>query len=35
MSLYLANLPEGGPSGVLWGHLASEEDPESYGVLPW
>jgi NAD(P)-dependent dehydrogenase (short-subunit alcohol dehydrogenase family) len=35
VSLYLANLPEDGPSGVLWGHLASAEDPESYGVLSW
>ena len=35
VSLHLANLPEDGPNGVLWGHLASAEDPESYGVLPW
>ena len=35
VSLYLANLPDDGPSGVLWGHIASAEDPESYGVLPW
>ncbi|MBB5494260.1 SDR family oxidoreductase [Nocardiopsis metallicus] len=35
VSLHLANLPEDGPSGVLWGHLASAQDPESYGVLPW
>lgn len=35
VSLHLATLPEDGPSGVLWGHLASAEDPESYGVLPW
>lgn len=35
VSLHLAGLPEDGPSGVLWGHLASAEDPESYGVLPW
>lgn len=35
VSLHLANLSEDGPSGVLWGHLASAEDPESYGVLAW
>ncbi|MEU3018438.1 MULTISPECIES: SDR family oxidoreductase [unclassified Nocardiopsis] len=35
VSLHLATLPEDGPTGVLWGHLASEEDPERYGVLPW
>ncbi|GHC72067.1 dehydrogenase [Nocardiopsis terrae] len=35
VSLHLATLPDDGPSGVLWGHLASEDDPESYGVLPW
>ncbi|WP_159941714.1 MULTISPECIES: SDR family NAD(P)-dependent oxidoreductase [unclassified Nocardiopsis] len=35
VSLHLANLPDDGPTGVLWGHLASEADPESYGVLPW
>ncbi|NYH53057.1 NAD(P)-dependent dehydrogenase (short-subunit alcohol dehydrogenase family) [Nocardiopsis arvandica] len=35
VSLHLATLPDDGPSGVLWGHLASEPDPESYGVLPW
>ncbi|PDP87070.1 dehydrogenase [Glycomyces fuscus] len=35
VSLHLATLPEDGPTGVLWGHLASAGDPESYGVLPW
>ncbi|MFD6950282.1 dehydrogenase [Nocardiopsis sp. TSRI0078] len=35
VSLHLATLPDDGPDGVLWGHLASEPDPESYGVLPW
>ncbi|OOC56427.1 MULTISPECIES: SDR family NAD(P)-dependent oxidoreductase [Nocardiopsis] len=35
VSLHLATLPDDGPSGVLWGHLASESAPESYGVLPW
>ncbi|MFI6576606.1 SDR family NAD(P)-dependent oxidoreductase [Nocardiopsis sp. NPDC050513] len=35
VSLHLATLPEDGPSGVLWGHLAAASDPESYGILPW
>ncbi|MEV6821770.1 SDR family NAD(P)-dependent oxidoreductase [Nocardiopsis dassonvillei] len=35
VNLHLATLPGDGPNGVLWGHLASAEDPESYGVLPW
>lgn len=33
--LHLANLPEDGPSGVLWGHLAGAADPDAHGVLPW
>ncbi|WP_150241449.1 SDR family NAD(P)-dependent oxidoreductase [Nocardiopsis quinghaiensis] len=35
VSLHLATLPDDGPNGALWGHLASASDPESYGVLPW
>ncbi|GAB2481586.1 SDR family oxidoreductase [Nocardiopsis aegyptia] len=35
VSLHLATLPEDGPSGVLWGHLALAEDPDSHGVLAW
>ncbi|MFE3458176.1 SDR family oxidoreductase [Nocardiopsis aegyptia] len=35
VSLHLATLPEDGPSGVLWGHLAMAEDPDSHGVLAW
>ncbi|WP_116244096.1 SDR family oxidoreductase [Nocardiopsis sp. FIRDI 009] len=35
VSLRLATLPEDGPSGVLWGHLAAEPDQECHGVLPW
>lgn len=33
--VHLATLPDDGPHGALWGHLAGEEDPESYGALPW
>ena len=32
VSVHLATLPAGGPSGQLWGHLAADD---SYGVLPW
>nr|WP_304453023.1 SDR family NAD(P)-dependent oxidoreductase [Nocardiopsis sp. YSL2] len=35
VSLHLATLPEDGPSGVLWGHLALAQDPDTYGVLDW
>lgn len=35
VNLHLATLPGDGPNGVLWGHLASSGEPESYGVLPW
>jgi NAD(P)-dependent dehydrogenase (short-subunit alcohol dehydrogenase family) len=35
-SVYLATLPADGPSGILWGHLWSEDGPaDAYGKLPW
>ncbi|NBE81665.1 SDR family oxidoreductase [Micromonospora rubida] len=32
-SVHLATLPADGPSGVLWGHLATGDG--GYGILPW
>ena len=35
-SVYLATLPEDGPSGILWGHLWTADGPaDAYGALPW
>ncbi len=35
-SVYLATLPEDGPSGILWGHLWSADGPaDAHGILPW
>jgi NAD(P)-dependent dehydrogenase (short-subunit alcohol dehydrogenase family) len=35
-SVYLAALPADGPSGILWGHLWTSDDPAgAYGRLPW
>jgi NAD(P)-dependent dehydrogenase (short-subunit alcohol dehydrogenase family) len=34
-SLYLATLPEDGPSGILWGHLWTVGGQGGYGRLPW
>jgi len=35
-SVYLATLPEDGPSGILWGHLWTAGEPGgAYGPLPW
>jgi NAD(P)-dependent dehydrogenase (short-subunit alcohol dehydrogenase family) len=35
-SVYLAALPAGGPSGILWGHLWTADGPsDTYGALPW
>jgi len=35
-SVYLATLPAGGPSGILWGHLWTPDGPaDAYGALPW
>ncbi|CAL9472908.1 Putative ketoacyl reductase [Nocardiopsis dassonvillei] len=35
VALHLATLPDDGPTGVLWGHLAGAPDPDAHGVLPW
>jgi len=35
VSVHLATLPAGGPTGVLWGYLWTADGSESYGVLPW
>lgn len=34
-SVYLATLPDDGPSGVLYGYLWHSEGGEEYGVIPW
>jgi NAD(P)-dependent dehydrogenase (short-subunit alcohol dehydrogenase family) len=34
-SVYLATLPEDGPSGILWGHLWTADGQGGYGRLPW
>ena len=35
-SVYLATLPDDGPSGILWGHLWATGAPgDGYGPLPW
>ena len=35
-SVYLATLPAGGPSGILWGHLWTPDGPaDAYGALSW
>jgi NAD(P)-dependent dehydrogenase (short-subunit alcohol dehydrogenase family) len=34
-SVYLATLPDDGPSGILWGHIWTSDDSGGYGVLPW
>lgn len=36
-SVYLATLPDDGPSGILWGHIwTTDGDGDGgYGVLPW
>jgi len=33
-SVYLATLPDDGPSGILWGHLWATGEG-GYGRLPW
>jgi hypothetical protein len=36
VSVHLATLPADGPSGILWGHLWTADDPgDAYGILPW
>jgi len=34
-SVYLATLPDDGPSGILWGHLWTTDGDGSYGRLAW
>jgi NAD(P)-dependent dehydrogenase (short-subunit alcohol dehydrogenase family) len=34
-SVYLATLPDDGPSGTLWGHLWTADGGGGYGNLPW
>jgi NAD(P)-dependent dehydrogenase (short-subunit alcohol dehydrogenase family) len=34
-SVYLATLPDDGPSGILWGHIWTSDGSGGYGVLPW
>jgi len=34
-SVYLATLPDDGPSGILWGHLWTADGDGGYGTLPW
>ena len=34
-SVYLATLPEDGPSGIHWGHLWTTDGTGGYGVIPW
>jgi NAD(P)-dependent dehydrogenase (short-subunit alcohol dehydrogenase family) len=34
-SVYLATLPDDGPSGILWGHIWSTDGNGGYGTLPW
>jgi hypothetical protein len=33
--VHLATLPDGGPTGVLWGDLAMAGGGDGYGTLPW
>jgi NAD(P)-dependent dehydrogenase (short-subunit alcohol dehydrogenase family) len=34
-SVYLATLPDDGPSGILWGHIWKTDGTGGYGSLPW
>jgi NAD(P)-dependent dehydrogenase (short-subunit alcohol dehydrogenase family) len=34
-SVYLATLPEDGPSGIHWGYLWTADRTGRYGVMPW
>ena len=34
-SVYLATLPDDGPSGILWGHIWRTDGDGGYGTLPW
>jgi len=33
--VYLANLPDDGPSGILWGHAWTTDGNGGYGRLNW
>jgi NAD(P)-dependent dehydrogenase (short-subunit alcohol dehydrogenase family) len=35
VSVHLATLPDGGPTGQLWGHLWLADGDGGDGVLPW
>jgi hypothetical protein len=34
-SVYLATLPDDGPTGVHWGYLWTADRAGGYGVMPW
>ncbi len=34
-SVYLATLPDDGPTGIHWGYVWSGEGEGSYGIIPW
>jgi NAD(P)-dependent dehydrogenase (short-subunit alcohol dehydrogenase family) len=34
-SVYLATLPDDGPTGILWGHIWTTDGDGGYGMLPW
>jgi NAD(P)-dependent dehydrogenase (short-subunit alcohol dehydrogenase family) len=34
-SVYLATLPDDGPSGILWGHIWTTDGNGGYSTLPW
>jgi len=33
--VYLATLPDDGPSGILWGHIWKTDGTGGYGPLPF
>ena len=35
VTVYLATLPDDGPTGTLWGYLWRTDGTDGYGVLPW
>jgi NAD(P)-dependent dehydrogenase (short-subunit alcohol dehydrogenase family) len=34
-SVYLATVPDDGPSGIHWGYVWAGEGEGGYGVIPW
>ena len=34
-SVYLATLPDDGPSGIHWGHVWTADNSGGYGIIPW